>query len=248
MSITIKFFGKKDDLVIDADTLQGYDFSGQNLAGAIFTSVDLSKANFSGANLSRAIMTDCELFEANFSHANMTHANLNRSRAGNADFSNANMAMVVASIADFKHAIFDNANLSKSNLYRSNFQSVVFNNTNLDTTQFTCANLTEANLMKSDIRRTVFDYTVLDCTVLPKKLLCLYNYEWFISVCDDMLRIGCKCYSIEEWRNFDGNEIIDMDDYAIEFWEEFKEEILAIATAFSEQQLKKITPSKKQVA
>ena len=102
--------------------------------------------------------------------------------------------------------------------------------------------------MKSDIRRTVFDYTVLDCTVLPKKLLCLYNYEWFISVCDDMLRIGCKCYSIEEWRNFDSNEIIDMDDYAIEFWEEFKEEILAIATAFSEQQLKKITPSEKQVA
>ena len=83
-------------------TLNGKDFSGQNLAGQKFVNSDLENTNFSNANLSGANFINANLQNANFSQANLQGANFTNANLENADLRGANL----------KDAIRVNSNLN----------------------------------------------------------------------------------------------------------------------------------------
>jgi hypothetical protein len=49
-----------------------------------------------------------------------------------------------------------------------------------------------------------------------------------VSYTDSILNIGCKSYTIEEWKNFDDEQISSMDDGALDWWAKWKTVIFQI--------------------
>jgi len=61
------------------------------------------------------------------------------------------------------------------------------------------------------------------------KLIALNGLRWPIAISKERIQIGCKNYTIEEWKNFKEAEIKAMDPDALEFWRENKELIISVA-------------------
>jgi len=47
--------------------------------------------------------------------------------------------------------------------------------------------------------------------------------EYKITVTDNHMKIGCQQHTIEQWRDFEDDEIAIMDDGALEWWEKHKD-------------------------
>ena len=105
------------------------DFSGATLAGADFTSVDISKASFAGAYIGKAIFTDANLYKSNFAHAHGRVPDFERAHLSGSDFSHAslrgpiftdaNLSNVDFSDSDIRNAKFDRAVVESDRLSKA---------------------------------------------------------------------------------------------------------------------------------
>ena len=93
------------------------------------------------------------------------------------------------------------------------------------------ANLRGADLRGADLYGANLRGANLDGEKLTKTPLQLNNLKWLVLISDKYLRIGCQRFTIEEWKNFDDETIVEMDFAALKFWRKWKAPIIALCDA-----------------
>ena len=105
------------------------------------------------------------------------------------------------------------------------------------------ADLRHADLRHADLRHADLSYAHLSYADLSyadlsyadlrflssadgKVLACMNAGKYQVVISKEKIAIGCKFYTIEEWRGFDDERISRMDCGALEWWNQWKEVIL----------------------
>jgi hypothetical protein len=169
--------------------LSGANLSGANLEGANLGGADLEGANLSGANLSGANLWGANLWGANLSGANLWRANL----------SGANLVGANLEGADLEGANLSGANLWGANLSEANLRG---------------ANLWRANLSGDDL----VGANLVGATGNSIHVISLQTSKYPIAYTSDIIQIGCKRYTIDEWFSFSDSQITSMDSGALGWW------------------------------
>jgi uncharacterized protein YjbI with pentapeptide repeats len=175
------------------------DLTGANLDGANLSYANLTSANLSYANLIGAIITG-----ANLSYANLTGANLTRAILYGANLIDANL-----SYANLSRANLTGANLLYANLTSANLSYAALTDANLSYAYLSCANLTNIKFN--------------NCIGNNNQIKNLHLPTYKLVLCNNILAIGCKQYSVEEWYSFSNDTIADMDTNALAWWTTYKD-------------------------
>ena len=178
----------------------------KTLEVAVKEGTDLSGANLSDANLSGANLTG-----ANLTGANLTGADLSR-----AHLSGANLSCAYLSVAYLSGANLTNTKLTDANLYGADLSGADLSGVDLSGVDLSGANLSSAKLYGRIINDS-------DKVILTPR--------WIVIVSSVTMRVGCKIYTHEEWRNFTDEQISKMDENALIFWRENKELLLSACDA-----------------
>jgi hypothetical protein len=67
--------------------------------------------------------------------------------------------------------------------------------------------------------------------VLSKAPISLFNLRWHVLITATFMKIGCKRYRHDEWKNFTDSEIEAMDTDALAFWRKWKTPLLSLCDA-----------------
>ena len=137
---------------------------------------------------------------------------------GGADLINANLSGAKLSGANLRGADLGGADLGGANLIDANLI-----NANLSGAKLSSAKLITANLSGVDLHGAN-----LEGEVLTKAPVCVLNLKWPVLITEEYMRIGCQRYIIDEWKNFNDDQIKVMDSEALEFWRKWKVPLLAI--------------------
>ena len=108
-------------------------------------------------------------------------------------------------------AVKDGADLRGANLYGANLRG---------------ADLYGANLYGADLYGAD-----LEGEKITKSPLSVVGLRYWCLISDGYMRLGCKRFKHAEWVNFTDEEISDMDEYALEFWSQWKAPLLAMCAA-----------------
>ena len=91
----------------------------------------------------------------------------------------------------------------------------------------TGADLRGAYLTSADLTRADLTGADLTATIYENDIPIIINTEYYSIVkCKAFIKIGCKTYTLEEWKAFTDSEIKEMDDKALEFWNKYKDLVL----------------------
>jgi len=132
-----------------------------------------SGADLSGADLSGANLSEANLSGANLSGASLYRASLYRANLSGADLSEASLSGANLSGANLSEADLSGANLSGASLYR--------------------ASLYRASLYRADLSEASLSGANLLDTLIS------VNSKWWVGMKNDLIKIGCKEKTIEEW-------------------------------------------------
>lgn len=232
MAITIKHVYNKSTITLDLDTLVKADLRNIDLKDMDLKGFDLTGANLSGANLLGASLINCDISNANFENAYLCQTNMTNVKGRRVNFTNADLRQAYFYQANLSNCNFTDSNLELTHLDGCNLDCSIFTNANTINTNFTNASLKQTDFTQCDIEQAIFRGANITFAKLPYPVLCLYDYQWFISLMNDKIRIGCKCHTIEEWENFSSSEIARMEFDALDFWKVYKEGILTLAKSF----------------
>jgi len=136
-----------------------------------------------------------------------------------ADLSNANLSNANLSNANLSNANLSNANLSNANLSNANLRSADLRFANLSYANLSYADLRSADLRSANLRSAIGEMRSLRSFQIEK---------YMVSYTDSILNIGCQSHTIEEWGNFDDEQISNMDDGALKWWGKWKPIIFQI--------------------
>ena len=131
----------------------------------------------------------------------------------------ANLTYANLTYADLTDANLSRANLTDANLTYANLAGADLTDANLSRANLTRANLTRANLAGANLTNLLGDM---------EHIKTLQTDKYLVSYTNRVLQIGCKKYSIEEWKNFDDKTISQMDSGALEWWTQWKPIIMQI--------------------
>ena len=157
-----------------------------------------NKLNLSGANLRGANLIDANLSGANISDANLSCADLIGANLSDVDLSGAYLRRAYLIRADLSGATLSGADLIG-------------------------ADLIAANLSNTKINNTIGNNTIGN----KKEIKTLQLSPYTVTICNDVMAIGCKQYTIPEWYNFTDDTIAAMDINALSWWTANKEFIKA---------------------
>ena len=104
---------------------------------------------------------------------------------------------------------------------RANLRGADLSGANLSSADLNSADLRDADLSSVDLSNVMLWNTIGNMREI--KSLQLEKYP--ITYINNRLQIGCKNYSIEEWKNFTDDEIDYMDNRALEWWKKWKDYI-----------------------
>ena len=76
------------------------------------------------------------------------------------------------------------------------------------------ANLQGANLRRAD---------------LPTDVIRIDGMRWDVTILYGYMCIGCQHHHVDDWNKFTDDEIAEMDDGALEFWQANKHKLITIA-------------------
>ena len=170
---------------------------------------NLINANLRGANLSNADLRGANLSVADLSDANLISANLRGVNLSVADLSDANL----------RGADLSGADLSSADLSRANLSDADLSDANLSDANLSDANLSSANLSDADLWGVFGNM---------RHIKSLQTEKYTITYTATILQIGCKRFTIDEWKNFDDKTISRMDSGALEWWTKWKPIIMQI--------------------
>ena len=165
-------------------------------------------------NLSEKWLNDEEGGErADLSYADLRHADLRSADLRSAYLSYANMCY-----ADLRHADLSYADLSYADLSYADLRSADLSYANLSYAYLSYAGLRSANLRSANLR---FLHSANG-----KELACMNAGRYQVVLSKEKIAIGCKLFTVEEWKEFDDDKISKMDDGSLEWWNQWKEVIL----------------------
>ena len=141
----------------------------------------------------------------------------NKSNLSGADLSGANLYG-----ADLRDANLCDANLCDANLCDASLYGASLRDASLCDANLYGANLCDANLRGASL---------WNCIGNGREIKALQLDTYAITYTADRIQIGCKNHSHEEWWAFTDDEIADMDDDALDWWERMKEPLRAIIEA-----------------
>ena len=162
----------------------------------------------------RAILKNANLICANLSGAYLRGANLISADLRSADIRSADIRSADLSGANLIGANLKNANLIGANLGGADLRCAILSGANLSG-----ANLIGANLNGADLIGTIGDMNFI------KSMQC---EKYPISYTSNILNVGCQSHSIDDWKNFDDDEIEKMDEGALEWWNRWEPIIMEI--------------------
>ena len=130
-------------------------------------------------------------------------------------------------------AVKNGADLHDADLRDADLRDADLHGADLHGADLLDANLRDANLRDANLRYADLHYADLrgaDLRYAKNAPLILFGLSYSISITDSHISIGCETHSINEWRSFSDEQIIEMDGkYAIEFWSTHKTAIIALA-------------------
>ena len=81
------------------------------------------------------------------------------------------------------------------------------------------ADLSDADLSGADLR---FLHSANG-----KELACMNAGKYQVVLSKEKIAVGCKFFTVEEWKEFDDDKISKMDNGALEWWNQWKELVFA---------------------
>ena len=130
--------------------------------------------------------------------------------------------------ADLSRADLSGANLSGANLYGANLSGA-----NLSRADLSEADLYGANLSGADLSRADLPEANLSGEKITKNPISVNGLHWSVIVTERHMKIGCKRYTHQKWRDFSDDEIRRMDENALDFWRKTKTALMALCDAHS---------------
>lgn len=133
--------------------------------------------------------------------------------------------------ADLIDAKLIGANLSRTNLSRTNLSGANLSGANLIDANLSRTNLIDANLIGANLSGANLGGAIGNM----KEIRSMQLENWPVTFTKDIIQIGCKKYTHEEWKSFTDQEISKMNDHALEWWKKWKDFIFkAIELSFGE--------------
>jgi len=106
----------------------------------------------------------------------------------------------------------------RANLRNANLSCADLSDANLSNANLSYADLSDANLRNANLR---FLHSANG-----KELACMNAGKYQVVLSKEKIAIGCKFFTVEEWKEFDDDKISKMDDGSLEWWKQWKEVIL----------------------
>ncbi len=122
------------------------------------------------------------------------------------------------------------ADLSGADLYGANLRGADLSGADLRGSNLYGSNLYGANLYGADLRGSNLrgaDLSGADLRVYQAD-------KWTAYIQREHIRIGCKYFTVDDWKNFTDEEISKMDLNALEYWNKNKKIIFEIHRSLSE--------------
>lgn len=200
-------------------TGRGRDFSHTILKGADLRGADLSGANLSGADLCGAYLRGADLCDAYLAEADLHGALLQDADLRTANLDGADLQEACLCGANLSEAKLEGANLCRANLRNVNLWDASLYGANLERVR-----LWGANLQGADIRY---------CYGNGVQIYTLQLTEYHVAICitdnTRVMAIGCQQHSIDDWMQFDDEEIWAMDErVAVDWWRTYKSVLQAV--------------------
>ena len=143
----------------------------------------------------------------------LSRANLSGVNLRGAYLRGANLRGADLSGADLSGANLSGANLSGASLRGADLSGAYLFGANLSGANLSGAYLFGANLFGQKIQKTPIQ---------------INNLTWDILITDHHMKIGCQVHTHQEWEDFTGDEISEMDESAFEFAEQWRSILLMI--------------------
>ena len=163
-----------------------------------------------------AIKAEVSLHYADLRYADLRSANLRSTDLSSADLRytdlySADLRSADLSSAILRYAILRSAYLRSADLYSADLRSADLRYTNLSS-----ANLRYTDLRSANLRNTIGNK-------LEIKSMQLDTYNIVLDLKNNVMAIGCRQYTIDEWDNFSDEEITNMDENALVWWKKWKD-------------------------
>ena len=137
-----------------------------------------------------------------------------------ADLRSANLCSANLRSADLRFANLRSADLCSANLRSADLRSADLRYANLRSADLCFANLRSADLSYADL--SYADLRFLQ-SANGKELACMNAGKYQVVLSKERIAIGCKLFTVEEWKEFDDATISMMDDGALEWWRKWKD-------------------------
>ena len=121
--------------------------------------------------------------------------------------------------ADLRGAYLSDADLRGAYLRGANLSGAYLTGAYLRGAYLTGVDLRYANLSDADLG---------GANLSGANLIIITWMYWTVCVTTGHIRIGCKSYTLKEWKNFTDDRISRMDSRALGFWRENKELIIGL--------------------
>ena len=117
--------------------------------------------------------------------------------------------------ANLSYADLSNADLSNADLCGADLSNADLRYANLRYANLSYTNLSNADLSGADLR---FLHSANG-----KELACMNAGKYQVVLSKEKIAIGCKFFTVEEWKEFDDDKISKMDDGALEWRKQWKD-------------------------
>ncbi len=159
--------------------------------------------------------------EGDLSYINLANINLEGANLKYIDFEGADLSFADLEGANLMFADLQNTNLERANLSCINLTDTNLSFANLKFADLSFADLRWANLTNADLKNIKLNYAVGDKGEVKSMHIEKYDISWDFQ--NNILNIGCKSHSFDEWKNFTNEQIDKMDTGALKWWKKWKE-------------------------
>ena len=111
------------------------------------------------------------------------------------------------------------SNLRDANLNGADLSGADLRDADLVFANLRGANLSDANLSGANLESANLSGVVGNMEIIFSMLISTYP----ITFTSDILQIGCKKFTHQEWKDFDDETINKMDSKALKFWKKYKD-------------------------
>ena len=150
----------------------------------------------------------------NIRDADLSYADLRGADLGGADLRGANLTGADLRGAYLRGTDLRGADLGGADLTGTDLRDAILRGADLTGAYLTRVDLTGANLTRVDLTGA--------------NLIVITWMYWTVYITTDHIRIGCRSYTLEEWKKFSEEEISEMHEGALNFWKENKELIIGL--------------------